>query len=131
MFLGRIVTKGNIPEVPFYIEITEKAGDFSIPTLIVGKKRAVEMFGAENVHVLDKHIQENVSWTFAKNERRIDYEEDTKQFVKSITDKINRGVNYYFVNIFLEKLSFLKKFIKYIYNNEQKSVYITKKHIYS
>ena len=130
MFLGRIVTKGKMPDVPFFIEVTESSGDFSIPTLIIGKKRAIELFGVENVHVLDKKIQDNVYWTFAKNERRVDYEDDTKKFIDSLVKKINFGVNYYFINIFTEKLSFLKRFIKYVYNNEKKSVYVTKKHIY-
>ena len=130
MFLGRIVTKSKQLDVPFFIELTENPGDYSIPTLIVGKKRAVELFGADKIHVLDKHIQDNVYWTFAKNERRVDFEEDTKKFISLITDSIKRGVNYYFINIFTENLSFLKKFIKYIYNNERKSVYVTEKHIY-
>lgn len=130
MFLARIVSKGNIEEVPFFIEVTSETGDFSVPTLIIGKKRAVELFGAENVHVLDKKIKENVYWTFAKNERRVDYEEDIKNFIDSVRKKITSGIKYYFVNIFTEKLSFLKKLIEYIYNEEQKSVFITPKHIY-
>ena len=130
MFLGRIVTKSKIEDIPFFIEITENPGDFSIPTLIIGKKHAIDLFGVENIHVLDKKIQENVYWTFAKNERRVDYEEELKKFVNSIENKVNHSVNYYFINIFTEKLSFLKKFIKYIYNNERKSVYVTSKHIY-
>ena len=130
MFLGRIVTKNKSLDVPFFIELTEDVGDYSIPTLIIGKKRAVDLFGSENVHVLDKKIQENVWWTFAKNERRVDFEEDTKKFVDSIVKNINRDLKYYFINIFTEKLSFLKKFINYIYNNERKSVYVTEKHIY-
>ena len=130
MFLGRIVTKSKQLEVPFFIEVTEEHGDYSIPTLIVGKKRAIELFGEEKIHVLDKHIQDNVNWTFAKNERRVDYEEDVKQFIDFITDKVKREVSYYFINIFIERYSFLKKFIKYMYGNERKSVYVTKKHIY-
>ena len=130
MFLGRIVTKSKIEDIPFFIEITENPGDFSIPTLIIGKKRAIDLFGVENIHVLDKKIQENVYWTFAKNERRVDYEEELKKFVNSIENKVKRSVDYYFINIFTEKLSFLKKFIKYIYNNDRKSVYVTSKHIY-
>ena len=98
--------------------------------MIVGKKRAIELFGEEKIHVLDKHIQDNVNWTFAKNERRVDYEEDVKQFIDFITDKVKREVSYYFINIFIERYSFLKKFIKYMYGNERKSVYVTKKHIY-
>lgn len=130
MFLGRIISNSKQLDVPFFIEITDKCDNYSIPTLIIGKKRAIELFGAENIHVLDKKIQENVYWTFAKNERRVDFEEDLKNFINLLAKKIDFAVNYYFINIFTEKYTFLKKFINYIYSDELKSVYVTKKHIY-
>lgn len=130
MFFGRIVTSLKMQDVPFFIEVTEEYGDYSIPTLIIGKKRAIQQFGEENIHVLDKKIQENVFWTFAKNERRVDFEEDLKSFIELVSQSVKKDVNYYFINIFTEKLAFLKRFIAYIYNNERKSVYVTKKHIY-
>lgn len=130
MFLGRIISNSKQLDVPFFIEITDKCDNYSIPTLIIGKKRAIELFSAENIHVLDKKIQENVYWTFAKNERRVDFEEDLKNFINLLVKKIDFSVNYYFINIFTEKYSFLKKFINYIYSDELKSVYVTKKHIY-
>ena len=130
MFLGRIISNSKQLDVPFFIEITDKCDNYSIPTLIIGKKRAIELFSAENIHVLDKKIQENVYWTFAKNERRVDFEEDLKNFINLLVKKIDFSVNYCFINIFTEKYSFLKKFINYIYSDELKSVYVTKKHIY-
>ena len=130
MFLGRIISNSKQLDVPLFIEITDKCDNYSIPTLIIGKKRAIELFSAENIHVLDKKIQENVYWTFAKNERRVDFEEDLKNFINLLVKKIDFSVNYYFINIFTEKYSFLKKFINYIYSDELKSVYVTKKHIY-
>lgn len=130
MFLGRIISNSKQLDVPFFIEITDKCDNYSIPTLIIGKKRAIELFGVENIHVLDKKIQENVYWTFAKNERRVDFEEDLKNFINLLVKKIDFSVNYYFINIFTEKYSFLKKFINYIYSDELKSVYVIKKHIY-
>lgn len=130
MFLGRIVTKGTVENMPFFIEITDEVGDFSIPTLIIGKNRAIELFGKEKVHVLDRNIQENVSWTYAKNEKRVVFEEDVENFKQSVLKRVNSDVNYYFLNIFTEKLSFIKKFIKYMYESERKSVFVTSKHIY-
>ena len=130
MFLGRIVSGAKIHDVPFYIEVTKKFTDDGVPTLVVGKKRAVEIFGAENVHVLDRSINEHVSWTYAKNERRNEYEEDIDKFKKSITKKIKYNVSYYFVNIFIERYSFFKKMLKWIDSDAKKSVYLTDKHIY-
>lgn len=130
MFLGRIVSGAKIQDVPFYIEVTKKFTDDGVPTLVVGKKRAVEIFGAENVHVLDRSINEYVSWTYAKNERRNEYEEDIDKFKKSITKKLKSNVSYYFVNIFIERYSFFKKMLKWIDSDAKKSVYLTDKHIY-
>ena len=62
MFFGRIVCKGKPEGVPFYIEVTEKYVDDGLPTLVVGKKRSIELFGKENIKVLDRKINENVSW---------------------------------------------------------------------
>jgi hypothetical protein len=130
MFLGRIVSGAKIQDVPFYIEVTKKFTDDGVPTLVVGKKRAVEIFGAENVHVLDRSINEHISWTYAKNERRNEYEEDIDKFKKSITKKLKSNVSYYFVNIFIERYSFFKKMLKWIDSDAKKSVYLTDKHIY-
>lgn len=130
MFLGRIVSGAKIQDVPFYIEVTKKFTDDGVPTLVVGKKRAVEIFGAENVHVLDRSINEHVSWTYAKNERRNEYEEDIDKFKNSITKKLKSNVSYYFVNIFIERYSFFKKMLKWIDSDAKKSVYLTDKHIY-
>lgn len=130
MFLGRIVSGAKIQDVPFYIEVTKKFTDDGVPTLVVGKKRAVELFGAENVHVLDRSINEHVSWTYAKNERRNECEEDIDKFKKSITKKLKSNVSYYFVNIFTERYSFFKKMLKWIDSDAKKSVYLTDKHIY-
>ncbi len=117
-------------DVPFYIEVTKKFTDDGVPTIVVGKKRAVELFGAENVHVLDRSINDHVSWTYAKNERRNEYEEDIDKFKKSITKKLKSNVSYYFVNIFTERYSFFKKMLKWIDSDKKKSVYLTDKHVY-
>lgn len=130
MFLARIVTTSKSLDVPFYIEVTPNFNDDGIRTLVIGKKRAVELFGAENIHVLDRDINEHVSWTYAKNERRAEYEEDLHKFVSSVTKKLVSSVKYYFVNIFTEKYSFFKKLIKWVDGKADKSVYITDNHIY-
>lgn len=130
MFLARIITTTKSLDVPFYIEVTSSFKDDGIRTLVIGKKRAVELFGVDNIHVLDRNINENVSWTYAKNERRAEYEEDLQKFVNLVTKKLISGVNYYFVNIFTEKYSFLKKLIKWVNGDSDKSVYITDNHIY-
>lgn len=130
MFLARIISSSKTLEVPSYIEVTTKYKEDSVPTLIIGKKRAIDIFGQENVHVIDRTLSENVTWIYAKNERRADFESGLQNFKDSIEKKLNYSVKYYFVNIFIEKLSFLKKVLKWIDSETPKSVYATENHIY-
>lgn len=131
MFLARIVSRAKIPDIPSYIEVTGTFVDDGIPTLVVGKKRAVELFGQENIHVLERSISDTVSWTYAKNERRVEYEEDIKHFKDAVTLRLISGVEYYFVNIFIERYSFFKRLIKWFDSEAPKSVYITENHMYA
>ena len=130
MFLGRIISGSKTIEVPFFIEVTQKYEDDGVPTLIIGKKRAIDAFGKENVHVLDRSLKENTWWTYAKNERRVEYEEDTKKFIEFVSKKAISSVDYYFLNIFTERYSFFKKFLRWMDSNKPKSVFITDRHVY-
>ncbi len=130
MFLARIISSSKTLEVPPYIEVTTKYKEEAIPTLIIGKKRAVDLFGQENVHVIDRTLTENVTWIYAKNERRADFEEGLQKFKTDVEKRLSHSVKYYFVNIFTEKLSFLKKVLKWINSEVAKSVYVTENHIY-
>lgn len=130
LFLGRIISSSKKIEVPSYIEVTAKYTESTIPTLIVGKKKAIELFGDENVHVLDKTISETVKWTYAKNERRDFFEEDIANFIAEIEHRALSSVKYYFINIFTEKLSFIKKFVKWLKSGVKITAYVTKKEIY-
>ena len=114
MFLGRIISGSKLIDAPFYIEITQKYEENGMPTLIIGKKRAIDLFGKDKIHVLDRNIDEKTRWTYAKNERRAEYEEDLRSFIDSIAKKAVSSVNYYFVNIFTEKYSFIKRFIRWM-----------------
>ena len=130
MFLGRIISGSKLIEVPFFIEITQKYEDDGVPTLIIGKKRAIDIFGKENIHVLDRNVKENVWWTYAKNERRAEYEEDLKKFIDFVSKKAISSVDYYFLNIFTERYSFFKKFLQWMDSDKPKSVFVTDRHVY-
>lgn len=130
MFLGRIISGSKLIDAPFYIEITQKYEENGMPTLIIGKKRAIDLFGKDKIHVLDRNIDEKTRWTYAKNERRAEYEEDLRSFIDSIAKKAVSSVNYYFINIFTEKYSFIKRFIRWMDSEKPKSVYVTSNHVY-
>lgn len=132
MYLGRIVTKNkNFTPIDIILK-TDKysVGNDNIPTLIIGKKNAEEIFGAENIRVLNKKICDNTFWEFAKTERRNDFERGVKDFYKYIFDEIRKNVKYYFFNIFLERYDRIKDFIRYMYSNVNKTIVVINKHIY-
>lgn len=125
MFLGRVITKSKkVPVVDFVEVTTQKVLTNDVPTLVIGKSVADEIFGAENVKVLDKNISENVMWTFLKTERRVDYEKDVEKFNQEVIRNLRKSVQYKYFNIFTESFDLSKKFIDFLYKNKRK------KHIY-
>jgi hypothetical protein len=132
MYIGRIISnKENIDTLDF-VDVTKNIGsiDNFIPTLIIGKKKAEEIYGKENIKVLDKKITDNVSWTFDKVERRNEYERDLKAFNDSLIKTIKKNIKYEFFNIYIEPISRIKKLISFIKSPKIKYIYIFNDHIY-
>ena len=131
MHFGRIITGGKKIRVPWFIKAEEHfTEDSSIPTAILGKKNAEEIFGKENVFLLDREIKDGVTWIYGKTENRSKYNEELADFINQCFFEKISSIDYHFVNIFTEKYSYFKKLLKYIGNDKPKSVYVTDKHIY-
>lgn len=131
MYIGRIITKSKNIETIDFVDITQNFNkeDNSIPTLIIGKKNAEEIYGKENIHVLDKKITDNVYWTFGKLERRNEHESDLSSFNKLLVKKLVNDIQYEYIDIFNAKYSSIKKLLHNITNSEN-YFYITESHIY-
>lgn len=132
MYIGKVVTKSKSLPVIDYVQIVAEydAADTSKPTLIIGKTKAESIFGKDKIKVLDKKIEDNVYWTFAKNERRIDFEADIDAFNDIIIGKLKGAVKYSYYNIFTEDADRTKKFIDWLYTGKRKIIYIIGKHLY-
>ena len=132
MNIGRIISKNKNIDTLDFVDVTENIGsiDNFIPTLIIGKKKAEDIYGKENIKVLDKKITDNVSWTFDKVERRNEYERDLKAFNDSLIKTIKRNIKYEFFNIYIEPISRIKKLISFIKSPKIKYIYIFNNHIY-
>lgn len=131
MYIGRIVTKSKNIETIDFVDITQNFNkeNNSIPTLIIGKKNAEEIYGKENIHVLDKKITDNVYWTFGKLERRNEHESDLSSFNKLLVKKLVNDIQYEYIDIFNVKYSNIKK-ILYNITNSENYFYVTENHIY-
>lgn len=132
MNIGRIISKNQNIETLDFVDVTDNHGsiDNFIPTLIIGKKKAEEIYGKEKVKVLDKRITHNVSWTFDKIERRNEYERDLKEFNDSLIKTVRKNIKYDFFNIYIEPLSRIKKLVSFIKSPKVKYIYIFNNHIY-
>lgn len=132
MYIGRIISKNKNIDTLDFVDVTENIGsiDNFIPTLIIGKKNAEDIYGKENIKVLDKKITDNVSWTFDKVERRNEYERDLKAFNDSLIKTIKKNIKYEFFNIYIEPISRIKKLISFIKSSKIKYLYIFNDHIY-
>ena len=132
MYIGKVVTKSKTLPIIDYVQIVADydASDNSIPTLIIGKSKAESIFGKERIKVLDKKIENNVYWTFAKNERRVDFEADIDAFNDIIIGKLKGAGKYSYYNIFTEDADRTKKFIDWLYTGKRKIIYIIGKHLY-
>ena len=114
MFFGRIITRSKRIEANELIDVTSDIAsiDPSIPTLIVGKQLAVEMFGADKVKVLNKNIDKNISWTFLKTERRSDFEKDISNFKNDVMRRITKSVKYYYVDVITSSAYKMMRFVR-------------------
>lgn len=132
MFFGRIITRSKRIEANELIDVTSDITsiDPSIPTLVVGKQLAVEMFGADKVKVLNKNIDKNISWTFLKTERRSDFEKDISNFKNDVMRKITKSVKYYYVDVITSSAYKMMRFVRMLADGSPKTVFIRNNNMY-
>lgn len=133
MCVARVITDGESPEA---IEIAERSGnetiaDSSVPTLIIGKKRAERIYGKDRVKILDKHIEGNVYWTYARNERRDGYREGVEAFNKFVADMLLKNVRYCYFNPFRTSWRRVRELLLVLRDrNVPKCIYAYRNHLY-
>lgn len=132
MFIGRIITNSRSVDT---IDCVDKTSDTSkidndTPTLIIGKKIAISIYGQDKIKALNKQITDNVFWTYSKTEKRNVYESDIVKFNKYLIKKISKDVVYKYFNIFTEPYTNIKILLDYVNSYKDKVFYVTDKNIY-
>lgn len=129
--LGYIVADRKPNNLKGFVEFTSNFSsvDSTKPVLIIGYKRAKELLG-DKFNILDKNISKNVSWTFKKTEKRIDYDEDIDKFYKACINNIIYNIKYYYINIIKLKYNKIKKLYNIIFSNNKKYIYINNGMLY-
>lgn len=110
--------------------ISEFDENIDLPSLILGKNNAIEIFGENNVKVLNKTLTENVSWTYSKMEKRNEFEKDLEFFYKKVFNTLNKSIKYRSISMYTITYNQIKALINYINNNVYKCCYITNDNIY-
>lgn len=127
-YIGNIITNSSIEISKFFNVVSDlKNIDISIPTLIIGWDNVKKLYPEQNI--LNNKINENISWTFSKREKRYQYEKDLKNFIESVVKEINDKINYHFFNYLLASETRRKNFIDYIKNGES-SIYYNSRFLY-
>ena len=99
--------------------------DRSIPTIIIGVQNAREELD-NRFNVLDKCYDGGMMWwTYRKNERRADFEDDMSAFVKFCVEKVAKSIEYVYVDLPKIGVNGVKRFIRYIDNGDIKLCHVT------
>lgn len=131
MILGYIVTEKKLKNIDGFVEQVDdiSLADTTKPILIVGWKKAKEH--PKYSTILEKHLDENVYWTFSKSESRSDFEDDLRIFYNIIYNNILNNISYYYINIYKLKYSDLKKLYNIILiSGKVKNIYLSKSLLY-
>jgi hypothetical protein len=130
MYIGNIVTKDKILDEKYNIceDITQINDNFI--TLIIGWGLVKDIYGEENVSILNKKIDDKTYWTFDSKERKVDLEIDLENFPKKCVEYINHNLNYIFVDVLHDTTTKLKKIIKKIYSLENIISFFNDKMVY-
>lgn len=129
---GYIVSDRKLDDIKEYVELVNdiSKADTTLPTLIVGIKKAKEYAG-EKFSILNKKISDNVYWTFSRVERRQDFEKDIILFYKNIINNIINKLNYYYINLYNIKYNRFKLLYNILFNSSiNKFIYFKNDMIY-
>lgn len=122
MKIANIVTNNKL-DISEQFNIVESMDDVihGLPTLIVGFDTVNNLY--PDFDILDIKVEDNIYWTFKKNEKRDKYNEDLNWFIQKVYDDLVKNCIYVFVDVIqynkptlikiLKKISSFKKIITY------------------
>lgn len=125
--IGNIITTSKMPDYTRLFNVVDDIDDAdrSIPTIIIGVQNAREELD-DRFNVLDKCYDGGMMWwTYRKNERRADFEDDMSAFVKFCVEKVAKSIEYVYVDIPNIGVNGVKRFIRYIDNVDMKLCHVT------
>lgn len=98
--IAYIVTKNKINlEVPEIIGVVDdiSQADSDYPILIIGLEEGRRLI--ENFSIIEHKVNDRLYWTFAKNEKRNEYEKDVRDFCKNAVYSLIHSLDYRYIPI--------------------------------
>jgi len=130
MIIGNIVTNEEIKDDKYNICNNIKDVNPNFPTLIIGWSLVKEIYGENEVSIINKKINEDTFWTFNTKERKVDLEIDINSFKKKCLNHIESKITYIFIDIIHDNKKKIKKIIKKIYSLKNIISFVDKEIIY-
>ena len=111
--LANVVCKSKI-EIPIDFNHVKSIDDIidGLPTLIIGYNYVSKKY--PDFDITDIKLDDNLYWTFDKNEKRDKFNEDLNWFTNKVYEDIFSEVVYIFVDFIQYKKSTIKKIIRKI-----------------
>ena len=121
--IGYVVSDKAIKGLEGYIAQVRKLeeADPSLPILVVGWKNAKALDSYKGI--LDRHIGDNLFWTFGKMESRVDYERDLRLFYAHVKHTLEKRITYKYVNPFAFTFTSKRRMLKMISDEKKRRVY--------
>jgi len=122
--IGNIITEMRLEGFENFFKTQNDLNDIdlSVPTLIVGWGLLKRLYPDREFSILNKKIEDNLYWTFSRNEKRTEQEKDFLLFYDYILEDVFKKNNYFSLNIFKQRFSSIKKIINLI--KSDKKIYI-------
>ncbi len=122
MYLSNIISTqhNDFEDFVNVVDDIEKI-DKNLPTLIVGREMMRKLFPGHNI--LDKKIDDNLYWTYARRENRYDYEKDILEFYKITIQYIESKIRYYYFDIKTRPFKQIKKMVTFMNAPILKTIY--------
>lgn len=122
--IANIITKSNKIDFDFNYNKCKSMEeiDSSLPTFIIGYENAKKFI--RDFDILKKsYPEQNIWWTFLKTEKRVDYDNDIKNFNDIIIKKIIEKVKYQLCDIVTMNKNDKKKLWDFILSDNKKIIY--------
>lgn len=126
MYIGNIIIEQPIENGLFNVTDKILKIDKNIPTLIIGWELSKKIFSDRKLSILENRIDNNIYWSFSKNENRYKFEEDYNLFVNKCLDNAKSTLKYKYINILNCSYYDIKNTINILSSNDISYIYIHK-----